>query len=115
MLLTEGKVWLCKEPTDMRKAIDGLCILVSTSTDNNPTSGEIFVFWNKAKNKIKILFWHVNGFCLLYKRLEKQRFKIPDKFATHLSVTTKELRWLLDGLDFTKLQGHCSEKYDIFY
>ena len=115
MIITEMKVWLNNKPTDMRKAIDGLSILVAESMELEPTSGEIFVFWNKGKDKIKILYWHINGFCMTYKRLEKQRFKIPDNFTKVLQVTTKELRWLLEGLNFNKLKGHKQLKYKYFY
>ena len=99
----------------MRKQIDGLAILVADIINLNPTSGEIFVFWNKGRNKLKILYWHINGFCLVYKRLEKQRFKLPEKFTEFLQITTKELRWLLEGLNFTQLKGHKQLSYKNFY
>lgn len=112
MILSESKVWISRSPTDMRKSIDGLSMLVAA--DKGPCCGEIFVFWNKAKDKIKILYWHINGFCLLYKRLEKERFKLPDKFTGDMQVSTRELRWLLDGLDFSQLKGHKPQTYNIF-
>ena len=98
----------------MRKAIDGLSMLVYNTMEMNPTNGEVYVFWNYKRDKLKILYWHINGFCMLYKRLEKERFKVPKDLPTVLAVTSKELRWLLEGLDFTKIDGHKELKYDIF-
>lgn len=96
------KVLLCTAPTDMRKSINGLCFLVNGELDENPSCGTIYVFCNRVKDKLKILYWDGNGFCLLYKRLEKGRFKIP-KEVPSLSINPDELRWLLQGIDFKKL------------
>lgn len=114
MILTESKVYICNKATDMRKSINGLSILIANDLNDNPTSGSIYVFWNRKLDKLKILYWHINGFCMLYKRLEKQRFKIPGKMHKTLIVTTQELRWLLDGLDFNSLKGHNKLKYKVF-
>jgi transposase len=96
------KVLLCTAPTDMRKSINGLCFLVDGELDENPSCGTVYVFCNRVKDKLKILYWDGNGFCLLYKRLEKGRFKIP-KEAHSLSINADELRWLLQGIDFKKM------------
>jgi transposase len=98
----------------MRKSINGLSILVQDDMHRNPTEPGIFVFWNRKLNKLKFLYWHINGFCLCYKILERQKFKIPMPLPKQLVVTTKELQWLLDGLDFSKLIGHKELKYEIF-
>lgn len=96
------KVLLCTDPTDMRKSINGLCFLVDGELDENPSCGTVYVFCNRIKDKLKILYWDGNGFCLLYKRLEKGRFKIP-KERYSFSISLDELRWLLQGIDFKKL------------
>ena len=96
------RVLLCTAPTDMRKSINGLCFLVDDSLDENPSCGTVYVFCNRIKDKLKILYWDGNGFCLLYKRLEKGRFKIP-KERHSFSISFDELRWLLQGIDFKKL------------
>jgi len=67
-------VHLATEPVDMRKSINGLSVLVADHLELSPLSGSLFVFYNKARDKIKILYWDRNGFCLWYKRLEKHRF-----------------------------------------
>ena len=96
------KILLCTSPTDMRKSINGLCFLVDGDLGENPSCGTIYVFCNRIKDKLKILYWDGNGFCLLYKRLEKGRFKIPRE--THsFSISPDELRWLLQGIDFKKV------------
>ena len=71
------KVMFYRESIDMRKSIDGLCIIVVAGIKENLQSGNIFVFLNKKLDKIKILVWDRNGFCLLYKRLEKMNLCIP--------------------------------------
>jgi len=89
-------------PVDMRKAIDGLIVLVIESLEKEPQSGDCFVFRNKLANKMKILYWDRNGFILHYKRLEKGRFKLPSRMTDDtLLISTEQLEWLLAGLDFT--------------
>ena len=115
MITMDCQVLIYDKPMDMRKQIDGLAAVIANELELNPTTNEIlFVFWNKAKDKIKILYWHINGFCLLYKRLEEEKFKIPDLARGRILVTSKELRWLLDGLDITKLISHSKISYEHF-
>jgi transposase len=96
------KILLCTAPTDMRKSINGLCFLVDGDLGENPSCGTVYVFCNRAKDKLKLLYWDGNGFCLLYTRLEKGRFKIPRE-SHSLSISSDELRWLLQGIDFKSL------------
>ena len=63
------KIVLSDKPTDMRKSIDGLSVLILDNFDVKPESEYLFIFFNKAKDKIKILFWDRNGFVIYYKRL----------------------------------------------
>ncbi len=95
-------ILLCTAPTDMRKSINGLCFLVDGDFGENPSCGTLYVFCNRVRDKLKILYWDGNGFCLLYKRLEKGRFKIPAT-AHSLRINPDELRWLLQGIDFKSL------------
>ncbi len=60
-------VYLCREPVDFRKSIDGLSALVEQHLQMNPFSNAVHVFVNKKRDKIKALYWHRNGFCLWYK------------------------------------------------
>ncbi len=73
----------------------------------------LFVFTNRARNKIKALYWHLNGFCLWYKRLEQERFAWPrvDTQAVTHKVNLKELEWLLEGFDLWANRPHKVLKY----
>lgn len=109
-----SSIFLCRKPIDMRKSIDGLVMLV-TEFGELPTSGSLFVFCNRKRDKLKILMWDRNGFCLWYKRLERERFRLSYAPSGSIQITPQQLRWLLDGLDYTKLQGHKSVTYSAFY
>lgn len=100
------KVYIAIGNTDMRKAINGLSILVESHMELNPLSGHMFVFSNKRRNMIKILYWDQNGFCLWQKRLEKDRFIWPESRQEVMEVEQRELMWLLEGLDVSNMKGH---------
>ena len=68
-------VWLCRDAVDFRKGINGLSILVEEQLVRDPFSGQLFVFVNHKRDKIKILYWECAGFCMWQKRLERERFK----------------------------------------
>ena len=72
------RVFLAAGVTDMRKSIDGLSVLVVDVLEVDPLSSHLFVFCNRLRDKIKILYWHNNGFWLFYRRLECQRFWWPN-------------------------------------
>jgi transposase len=96
-----GNIYLAVGSTDMRKAINGLSILVEQAMDLNPFSGDLFVFCNRQRTIIKLLYWDHNGFCLWHKRLEKHKFKWPNTRQDVITIGAKQLSWLLAGLDFT--------------
>ncbi len=77
--ITAARYFLFKEPTDMRKSFDGLCGLVRNRLGQDPMSGDLFIFINKPRNRIKMLRWESGGFVLFYKRLEKGTFELPQK------------------------------------
>jgi len=105
------RVYLSVGPTDMRKSINGLSILVEDCLKLDPFSGHLFVFCNRRRNIIKILYWDKNGFCLWHKRLEKDRFKWPRNEEEVLLISRRELGWLMAGLDITT--AHHRLKYEI--
>jgi transposase len=91
----------------MRKSIDGLAVLVKAGFELDPFAPALFVFCNRDRNKLKILFWELNGFWLYYRRLERGRFQWPpDASVAPLQITRRELRWLLDGLSLEQHQAH---------
>jgi transposase len=101
-----ARIYLCRTPVDFRKAHDGLCALVRDEFRDDPFSGDVFVFHNGARDRVKLLVWDRNGFWLLYKRLEKGTF--PFGIAgegTRVEIDRAQLAMLLDGIawkDITK-------------
>ena len=107
------QVYIAPGVTDMRKAINGLSLLVSEQMELNPLSGSLFAFCNRKRDIIKILYWNRNGFCLWHKRLEKDRFQWPDTPEDVLTVQCHELAWLLDGLSLDQQAAHKELHYEI--
>ena len=107
------KVYLRIGYTDMRKAINGLTIMVEHYLEQDPFSGHLFVFCNRTKTIVKILYWDRNGFCLWQKRLEKHRFKWPSSKEAALCIGYRELLWLLEGLDPFIQNPHSKLNYEL--
>ncbi len=100
-------VFLCRDIVDFRKGINGLAILVEEHLEQDPFSEQLFVFCNRKRDKVKILYWESSGFCLWQKCLEKSRFKWPRKHENGvINLTGQQLNWLLDGYDIARLQPH---------
>ena len=100
------QVYLAPGATDLRKSIDGLSALVSVVFELDPFSDRWFVFCNRQRDKLKILRWDTNGFWLYYRRLERGRFKWQIQTGSALSITRRQLQWLLDGLAIEQKQAH---------
>jgi transposase len=101
-----SRVYIATGATDMRKSINGLSLLVAGQLDLSPLSGALFCFCNKQRDLIKILYWDRNGFCLWQKRLEKDRFRWPEKVEDVVALQGRELSWLLDGLSVEQCLAH---------
>jgi len=93
------RIFLATEAVDMRKSIDGLAALVNGILGQNPFIGYVFVFRGRRGDRIKLLVWDRNGFILLYKRLERGRFRFPAISAPSRELDPMALALLLDGLD----------------
>ncbi len=105
--LSVHQVYLATGFTDMRKSINGLSLVVSEQLGQDPFTGSVFVFCNRSRDKLKILYWECNGFWLYYRRLDKGKFHWPmDASASPLSLTQRELQWLLAGLAYQNVQAH---------
>lgn len=109
------RVYLALEVTDMRKSINGLSIIVEDQFDLDPFSGNLFVFCNRRRNIMKILYWDRNGFCIWNKRLEKDRFKWPESPGDTLIIDERELIWLMEGLDIEQKTAHKRLGYSTVY
>ena len=100
-------IYLCREPVDFRKAINGLSMMVEEVLCLNPFSSQLFVFTNKRRNKIKILVWDKTGFILWLKSLDKAQFKWPLKSKEEVvTINGQQLNWLLDGIDIFAMKPH---------
>ena len=93
------RIFLCTQPTDMRKSFDTLAALVRDGLKSDPLSGHLFVFLNKRRDRIKILYWDRDGLAVWAKRLESGTFRIPHATAGRVEMTTADLAALLAGID----------------
>ncbi len=91
-----ARFFICKEAIDMRKGFDGLSDLVDVIFKTKISSEAFFIFINKPRNRIKILYWDLDGLVIWYKRLEKGSFSL--KHLNQNQVTRKDILMLLEGV-----------------
>ena len=96
------RIFLAAEPADLRKGFDGLAQLVRERTAEDPLSGHLFVFQNRRRDRVKILYWDRDGFALWYKRLEKGAFRFPEAKNGRIEVTPAEMAAILEGIDLSR-------------
>ena len=96
------RIFLAVEPADMRKGSDGLAQLVRDMIAQDPLSGHFFVFRNRRRDRVKILYWDRDGFALWYKRLEKGVFRFPEAQNGRVEVTPAEMAAVLEGIDLSR-------------
>lgn len=99
--ISRMKVFLKLGVTDMRKSINTLSPIVESTMGLPSMAENLYVFCNRRKDIIKILYWDRNGFCLWQKRLEEDVFRWPETKEEVLEIDRTELEWLLRGLDLT--------------
>jgi len=103
------QVYVYLQPVDFRKSINGLSALVELEMSLDPFMPALFVFCNRQRDKVKLLYWERNGFVLWYKRLEKQRFCWPLARGNDVrQLNAQLLSWLLDGVDIERVKPHQS-------
>jgi transposase len=104
------KVYLHRAPVDFRLNINGLATLVQQALGLDPFAPCAYVFSNRQRNRVKILLWDRNGFWLLFKRLEQDRFIWPleDQLP---SLTVEQLHWLLEGINVVAVHRHPQRFY----
>lgn len=93
---------LYNKPTDMRKSFDGLCGILQRELDCKPKPGEVYVFVNKRRDKIKLLHWEQGGLVLYYKRLEKGTLSIPKSKALSQAISWTDLMLIVEGISREK-------------
>ena len=115
MLPTNVQIYFSLKPTDMRKAINGLMLVVADQLKLDPASGHLFLFSNKRGDKLKALYYERDCFTLWYRRLEKGRFKLPKLRDGHIEITQEQFTWLLNSFDFAKMSPFQTQSYKSFY
>lgn len=104
-------VYLCLDPVDFRKQINGLAALVQDTLSHDPFGEALFVFTNRRRDRVKVLYWEASGFVLWMKRLERERFHWPRGEGLSVTLTGQQLNWLLDGFDLSRWQPHRRLEY----
>ena len=100
------QVYVCVDPVDFRKQINGLAMLVQDVLALDPFSEHLFVFTNRRKDRVRILYWERSGFVLWMKRLERDRFHWPRGDGPVITLTGQQLNWLLDGFNLSHWRPH---------
>ena len=98
------RVFVCLGLTDMRRSFDSLAAMTREFIRQDPLSGHLFVFFNRRRDRVKILFWDRTGLCIWYKRLEEGLFKLPvvqEQDQGSMEMTSMDLSLILEGIDLT--------------
>ena len=101
---TRQRYFIYGSATDMRKGFAGLSGLVRQHIDHDLLSGDVFIFINRRRDRIKLLMWDATGFALYYKQLEQGTFEIPEADQDAMELSWSELVMLLEGIKFKSIQ-----------
>jgi transposase len=93
------RIFLCLAPADMRRSFDGLFLMAEKIVRQDPFSGHLFVFINKRKDRVKVLYWDGDGFAIWYKRLEDGTFGIEERGSGGVEIEASRLSLILGGID----------------
>jgi transposase len=102
MIPTSVRIFVCTERQDMRRSFDALALAVKEKLALDPQSGALFVFASKRGNRLKVLWFDHNGFCILYKRLHRAHFELPAATEIHrplAHIDARALATLLRGVE----------------
>jgi transposase len=99
--LSDIRIFLCRTPIKMQFSFDTLMGLAQKVFDQDPLAGHLFLFFNRDRNRVKILFWDQDGFCIWYKRLEAGTFQFPETASEEqgIELNYSQLTRILGGLD----------------
>lgn len=107
-LTAQQKYYLYNEPTDMRKSFNGLSGLVRNEMEEDPLSGEVFIFINRRRNKMKLLVWEDSGFVLYYKQLQQGTFELPTSNSQtsppSCTISWRDLVLILQGVVLSSIK-----------
>ena len=96
------KVFVYREAADMRCSFSGLSVLVESVLREDPLSGQLFVFVNRKRDYVKVLYWEQSGYCLWSKRLEAGTYRVPDPGGEKIELGVTELSMMLEGFELSK-------------
>lgn len=99
---SQARIWLCTQPTDMRQSFQGLSALVRNQLKLDPLNGQYFVFVNRRKTQMKVLYFTPSGYCLWAKRLEQGQFRVQPTSKGQKLLTPAGLQLLIDGIEVQK-------------
>ncbi|RAU18723.1 IS66 family insertion sequence hypothetical protein [Nitrincola tibetensis] len=108
-----ARIWLCTQPTDMRKSFQGLSALVKNQLNHNPLSGQYFVFVNRRKTQMKVLYFEPSGYCLWSKRLEQGQFRVSASASGQRPLSWTDLQLILDGIEVQKIRQYKRYQHSI--
>jgi len=100
--LSRTKIFIRSGNTDLRKAVNGLSVIIQETMKQDPLSGSVYLFCNRDRKLIKVVYWDKTGFWLSQKRLEKNKYPWPQDTNEARELTVEELKMLLAGIDFFK-------------
>ena len=105
-LSSDAKIFIALGATDMRKGFDGLCAVVVNILKLDPLCGHLFLFVNRRRDKLKILYWDGDGLAIWYRRLEQGTFQMPkvNQDNTVVEIRSDELTMLLRGIDYSNVK-----------
>lgn len=107
------KIFIHRDPVDMRRGINGLCDLVHASQMGDLSGKNLFVFSGRRRNSVKVLYFDRSGFCLWQKRLETELFPWPKKSTLEIvDITPEQFSWLLDGMDVWRVKKFSEIKFE---
>ena len=110
--LSMPRIYLYRDPVDIRKSYRGLAAIVEQELGHNPFEGGLYAFTNRQRNKIKLLMWEDNGFVLYYKALAEEKFRWPRPEDEVMPLSGEQINWLLDGYDISLMKGHRKLHYE---
>ena len=108
MISTKMPIYCATSPVDLRRSFDGLAAATKETLAKEPRSGALFLFVNKAGNRLKAIWWDRTGYCLLYKRLERGVFRFPSAVRpgdASVAIDSAEFAKILEGLDLSRMKG----------
>ncbi len=105
MLFPESqlRIWLYTQPADMRKSYNGLTALVKQKLQEDPLSGQLFVFINRKRTQMKVLYFDRSGYCIWAKRLEQGLFHFDSRTAEKTLLNWTDLKLIIEGIDTTSI------------